>query len=89
MENGNQTRDLWDTLGAQCSANWYKKYHDHKNTVVSKVLYTTHSNRLDLAAQLANWTSIPKVVGSIETVVMQTFQPARYGYTLRVTTETR
>ena len=31
------------------------------------------------------WTSIPKVAGSIPTVVRQTFQPARCGCTLRVT----
>ena len=45
--------------------------------------------RLDRVAQLAErWTSIPKVAGSIPTVVRQTFQPARCGYTLRVTSKT-
>jgi hypothetical protein len=34
------------------------------------------------------WTSIPKVVGSIPTVVRQTFQLARCGCTLRVTPQT-
>ena len=42
----------------------------------------THSNRLDLVAQLAeHWTSKPKVAGSIPTVVRQIFQLARCGYT--------
>jgi hypothetical protein len=35
-----------------------------------------------------DWTCIPKVSGSIPTVVRQTFQPARCGYILRVTSET-
>ena len=57
--------------------------HDHKNTLVSKVLDLT-SNRLDLAVKLTeHWTSIPKVAGSIPTVVRQTFQPAWCGCTLR------
>ena len=34
------------------------------------------------------WTSIPKVAVSIPTVVKLTFQPARCGYTLRVTSKT-
>jgi hypothetical protein len=34
-----------------------------------------------------HWTSIPKVSGSIPTVVRQTFQPARCGFTLRVTSQ--
>ena len=47
------------------------------------------SNRLDLVAQLVeHWTSIPKVAGSIPTVVRQTFQLARCGCTLRVTSQT-
>ena len=38
------------------------------------------SNRLDLVAQLVVlWASIPKVTGSIPTVVRQTFQLAQYG----------
>ena len=45
--------------------------------------------RLGLVAQLAeHWTSIPKVAGSIPTVVRLTFQPARCGYALRVTSKT-
>ena len=48
-----------------------------------------HSNKLGVVAQLAeHWTSIPKVAGSIPTVVRLTFQPARCGYTLRVTSKT-
>ena len=44
---------------------------------------------LGLVAQLAeHWTSIPKVAGSIPTVVRLTFQPARCRYTLRVTSKT-
>ena len=44
-------------------------------------LGTTHSNRLGLVAQLADhWTSIPKVAGSIPTIVRE---PAQY--TLKVT----
>ena len=40
-------------------------------------------------AQLAeHWSSIPNVAGSIPTVVRQTFQLARCGCTLRVTSET-
>ena len=46
----------------------------------------THSNRLDLVAQLAeHWTSKPNVASSIPTVVRQVFQ---LGYTLRVTPQT-
>ena len=49
----------------------------------------THSNQLDLVAQLAeHWTSKPKVAGSIPTVVRQIFQIALCGYTLRVTPQT-
>jgi hypothetical protein len=47
--------------------------------------------RLVLVGQLAeHWTiySIPKVSGSIPTVVRLIFQPARCGYTLRVTLKT-
>ena len=48
-----------------------------------------YPNRLDLVAKLVeHWTSIPKVAGSIPTVVRQTFQPARCGCTLRVTPQT-
>ena len=39
-------------------------------------------------AQLAeHWASIPKVVGSIPTVVRHIFKLARFGYTLRVTSQ--
>ena len=39
--------------------------------------------------QLAeHWTGIPKIAGSIPTVVRQTVQLARCGYTHRVTSET-
>ena len=49
----------------------------------------TNSNRLDLVAHLVeHWTSIPKVAGSIPTVIRQTFQLARCGCTLRVTSQT-
>ena len=49
----------------------------------------TNSNRLDHVAQLAeHWTSISKVAGSIPTMVKQTFQLARCGFTLRVTLQT-
>ncbi len=49
----------------------------------------THTNRLDLVAQLAeHWTSKPKVAGSIPTEVRQIFQLARCEYTLRVTPQT-
>ena len=45
--------------------------------------------RVDLVAQLVeHWTSIPKVAGSIPTVIGQTFQLARGGCTLRVTSQT-
>ena len=52
---------------------------------------SVNSNRLDLVAQLAeycHWTNIPKVAGSIPTVVRQTFQLARLGCTLKVTSQT-
>ena len=46
------------------------------------------SNRPDRVAQLAeHWASIPKVVGSIPTVVRHIFKLARCGYTLRVTSQ--
>ena len=35
-----------------------------------------------------HWSIIPKVAGSIPTVVRQTFQPAQCGCTLRVTPQT-
>ena len=42
----------------------------------------------DRVAQLAeHWASIPKVVGSIPTVVGIFFKLARCGYTLRVTSQ--
>ena len=46
-------------------------------------------NRPDRVAQLAeHWASIPKVVGSIPTVIRHIFQAiARCGYTLRVTSQ--
>ena len=60
----------------------------------------TASNRLDLVAQLIRLATsrprtkreqraraIPKVAGSIPTVVRQTFQLARCGCTLRVTSQ--
>ena len=41
---------------------------------------------IDLVAQLAeHWTNIPKVAGSIPTVVKLKFQPARCEYTFRLT----
>ena len=48
-----------------------------------------HTNGLGLDnAQLEeHWTSIPKVAGLIPTVVRLTFQPARCGCTLRVTSQ--
>ena len=53
------------------------------------MLHAAESNRLGLVAQLAeHWISIPKVAGSIPTVVRLTVQPARCGYTLRVTSKT-
>ena len=46
----------------------------------------TYSSRPDRVAQLAElWASIPKVVGSIPTVVRHIFQLVRCGYTIRVT----
>ena len=61
---------------------WYRRNYTQFRNI-------TYSNRFDLVAQLAErWTSIPKVAGSIPTVVRPTFQPARCGYTLRVTSET-
>ena len=45
-------------------------------------------NRLDFVAQLVeHWASIPKIAGSIPTVVRQTVQLARCGCTLRVTSQ--
>ena len=45
--------------------------------------------RVDLVAQLAeHWTSISKVAGSIPTVIGKTFQLARCGCTVRVTSQT-
>ena len=41
-----------------------------------------------LCVLVEHWPSIPKVAGSIPTVVRQTFQLARCGYTLRVTSQT-
>ena len=49
-----------------------------EGTKSSEFRNITHSNRLDLIAQLVeHWTSKPKVVGSIPTVVKQTFQLIR------------
>ena len=67
----------------------------HKNTLVPKVLDLVrkyHTLEPTCVAQLTlteHWSSIPKVAGSIPTVVRQTFQPGRCGYTLRVTSEDR
>ena len=58
---------------------------------VCDVTLSVHT-RTDLTTYTAqlieHWTSIPKVVGSIPTVVRQTFQLARCGCTLRVTSQT-
>ena len=48
-----------------------------------------YPNRPDRVALLAeHWTSIPKVAGSIPTLIRQTFQLALCGCTLRVTSQT-
>ena len=57
---------------------WYRRNYTQFRNI-------TYWKRLDLVAQLAErWTSIPKVAGSIPTVVRQTFQRN----TLKVTSET-
>ena len=61
---------------------WYRRNQTQFRNI-------TNSNRLDHVAQLAeHWTSLPKVADSIPTVVKQTFQLARCGCTLRVTSQT-
>ena len=53
------------------------------------IITVTISSLTDRVAQLAeHWTSIPKVAGSIPTVAKKTFQFARCGCTLRVTSQT-
>ena len=54
----------------------------------SSAYYTYESNRPDRVVQLAeHWASIPKVVGSIPTVVRHFFQLAWWGYKLRLTAQ--
>ena len=49
----------------------------------------TFSNRPDRVSQLAeHWVSIPKVVGSIPTVIRHIFQLAQCRYRLRMTPQT-
>ena len=56
---GNRTYDLWNTSPMLCQLSYA----------------VTYSNRPDRVAQLAeHWASIPKVVGSIPTVVRYIFQ---------------
>ncbi|CAB4035835.1 AMP deaminase 2 isoform X2, partial [Paramuricea clavata] len=74
--DGNRTCDFWDTT----------------NTLPTELrgqVNMMESNPRDLWAQLVeHWTSIPKVAGSIPTMVKQTFQLAGGGCTLRVTSQT-
>ena len=61
---------------------------DYSELRISEIPHT-RTHLIGLVAQLAeHWTSIPKVAGSIPTVVRLTFQPAWCGYTLRVTSKT-
>ena len=78
---GNRTYDLWNTSPMLCQlsyAVWSVRVCDidrkyHKYVIVIQNI--TYSNRPDLVAQLAeHWASIPKVVGSIPTVVRHIFQ---------------
>ena len=61
-----------------------------EGTILSnEIPHTRKDFLIGLIAELAeHWTSIPKVAGSIPTVVRLTFQSARCGYTLRVTSKT-
>ena len=72
---GNRTYDLWNTSSMLCQ--------------MSYAVETTYSNRPDRVAQLEeHGASIPKVVGSIPTVVRHMFQACpRCGYTFRVTSQ--
>ena len=54
--------------------------------MLCQLSYAVWSVRVcDISEQ--NWASIPKVVGSIPTVVRHIFKLARCGYTLRVTSQ--
>ena len=66
------------------------EYTDIDGTRRTQFRNIINSNRLDRVAQLADHsTSIPEVAGSIPTVAKLTFQLARCGCTLRVTSQTR
>ena len=83
---GNRTYDLWNTSPMLCQlsyAVWSVRVCDisEQNLVPSISMLSnnnhdfTYSNRPDRVAQLAeHWASIPKVVGSIPTVVRHIFQ---------------
>ena len=60
-------------IPAQCSANWATRSCRFEYVIFRNRI--TFSNRQDRVAQLAeHWASIPKVVGSIPTVVRHIFQ---------------
>ena len=64
---GNRTYDLWNTSPMLCQLSYAVRS--------VRVCDITYSNRPDRVAQLAeHWASIPKVVGSIPTVVRHIFQ---------------
>jgi hypothetical protein len=56
--------------------------------LLSVYIHTGPAEKLPTCPVRLLWTSIPKVAGSIPTVVRLTFRPARCEYSLRVTSKT-
>ena len=76
--SGNRTYDLWNTSPMLCQlsyAVWSVRVCDISEQNLVPSISMLSNNNHDRVAQLAeHWASIPKVVGSIPTVVRHIFQ---------------